>query len=164
VSAARGWAATGTVALELRELGGDFPELATRSAWREGKSLVLTDEELSLLFRMRWNELAGIANEQPYTATLDEYRDRYSLLLRHPSGEAPELRLKRQLGYVSAIEKLDRDYPASFARGVLLYHSGAYLASAEAFRAHLAAHPNGPWNLRARNHLLAALAQTTERD
>ena len=36
--------------------------------------------------------------------------------------------------------------------------SGRYDASAEAFRAWLDKHPDGPYSLRARNHLKAALA------
>jgi hypothetical protein len=63
---------------------------------------------------------------------------------------------------VTAIEKLDHDYPAAMARGVLLYRAGAYEAAAAAFRAQLAARPDGPWTLRAKNHLLAALARAPE--
>jgi hypothetical protein len=157
VTATRSWEPRGAVARELRELGGDFPELATRSGWLDGSRVVLTDDELALLFRMRWNDLTGLGATQPFTARLDEYRERYSLLLRHPSGENPSVRLKRQLGYVAAMETLDRDYPALFARGVLLYRAEAYEASADAFRAHLAKRPDGPWTLRAKNHLLEAM-------
>jgi hypothetical protein len=156
VTATRQWEERGRVEPELRELGGDFPELATRSAWLKDSRVILTDEELALLFRMRWNDLTGLGATQPFTARLDEYRERYSLLLRHPSGENPSVRLKRQLGYVAAMETLDREYPAMFARGVLLYRAEAFEASADAFRAHLAKRPDGPWTLRAKNHLLAA--------
>jgi hypothetical protein len=164
VSAARAWTNDGTPDGELRELGGDFAELATKSGWREGHALALTDEELALLFRMRWSDLTGLGDKPPFATTLDEYRERYALLLRHPSGADARVRLERQLGYVTALEKLDPDYPATFARGVLFYWAGAYDASAAAFRAHLATHPNGRWTLRAKNHLLAALAPSKERD
>ncbi len=159
VTATRQWEPGGNVERELRELGGDFPELATRSAWLAGSRVSLTDDELALLFRMRWNDLTGLGATQPFTARLDEYRERYSLLLRHPSGENAHVRLKRQLGYVAAMETLDREYPAMFARGVLLYRAEAFEASADAFRAHLAKRPDGPWTLRAKNHLLEALAR-----
>jgi hypothetical protein len=158
VTATRQWQG-GDVERELRELGGDFPELATRNGWVEGKRVILEDEELALLFRMRWNDLTALGATQPFTARLDEYRERYALLLRHPSGDSPGVRLKRQLGYVAAVETLDHDYPANFARGVLLYRAEAYEASAEAFRTHLVKRPNGPWTLRAKNHLLAAVAR-----
>lgn len=162
VGACREWAASGVVSAELRELGGDFPGLATTSGWLEGKTLRLSDEELSLLFRSRWNDLAGLAGTPPFAATLDEQRNRYGLLLRHPSGGDAGTRIQRQLGYVTSLGNIDRDYPVAFARGVLLYRAGAYDASAAAFRAHLAAHPQGPWALRAGNHLLAALARAEE--
>lgn len=164
VAACRAFAVSGKPDTELRELGGDFPDLATKSGWVGAGAFVLTDEELALLFRMRFNELTGLGQDAAFQPTLDEYRDRYALLLRHPAGEDGAARQNRQLGYVAAIEKLDRDYPAAFARGVLLYRAGAYEAAAAAFRAHLAARPNGPWTLRARNHLLAALARSPDSD
>jgi hypothetical protein len=164
VTATRAWERSGQVSSELSELGGDFPELARRSGWLDGRRLVLEDDERALLFRTRWNELAGVADTPPFAPTLDEYRARYALLLRHPSGSTPEERSSRTLGYVEALEKLDHDYPAAFARGVLYYRAGAYEASAEAFRMQLAAHPDGPWTLRAKNHLLEALAHAPARD
>ena len=164
VAATHVWESSGKSDPELRELGGDFPELAARSGWLAGRTLVLEDEERALLFRMRWNDLTGLGDRGPFAATLDEYRDRYALLLRHPSGASPTERLRRQLGYVAAVEKLDHDYPSAFARGVLLYRGQAYEEAADAFRLHLRGHPDGPWTLRAKNHLLEALAHTPAED
>jgi hypothetical protein len=164
VTATHDWERTGHVGTDLRELGGDFHVLARKSGWLEGQELVLEDDERALLFRMRWNDVAGLADTPPFAPTLDEHRARYALLLRHPSGTTPEERLARQLGYVEAVGKLDHDYPAAFARGVLFYRAQAYDASVESFRAQLAAHPDGPWTLRAKNHLLEALAHTADRD
>jgi hypothetical protein len=45
-------------------------------------------------------------------------------------------------------------------RGVLLHRLGEPASAAQAFVEHLAEHPDGPWSLRARNHLLAVLADT----
>jgi hypothetical protein len=164
VAATHGWERGGREDSELAELGGDFCDLAGRSGWLEDGQLVLTDDERALLFRGRWNELTGVAATQPFVATLDELRARYSLLLRHPSGHGREERLKRQLGYVEAMEKLDPDYPGAFARGVLYYRAEAYDSAAEAFRLALAAHPDGAWTLRAKNHLLGALARAPAPD
>jgi len=150
------WERTGTVGTELSELGGDFVDLARRSAWFAGQTLVLDGEERALLFRMRWNELMALGAAPPFADTQDELRERYALLLRHPSGATPEERARHELGYVDAVEALDHDFPALFARGVLFFRAGAYEAAVDAFRAHLAAHPDGPWTLRAKNHLLAA--------
>lgn len=164
VAATREWERTGRVDTELTELGGDFADLARRSGWLVGRTLVLEDDERALLFRMRWNELTGLDDTPPFAATADELRDRYALLLRHPSGATPAERAKHQLGYVDAAAALDHDFPAMFARGVLLYRAEAYEAAANAFRAHLAAHPDGPWTLRAKNHLLAALEHVPAED
>jgi len=162
VSACHDAARSGTANDDLRELGGDFHTLARASDWLDTLNLRLTDDELALLFRIRWNELTGLAQHPTFVASLDEQRARYALLLRLPAGADSAARLEHQLGYVAALETLDRDYPAALARGVVLYRSGAYEAAATAFRAHLAARRDGPWSLRAGNHLLAALAHTTD--
>jgi tetratricopeptide (TPR) repeat protein len=164
VGATHTWEHNGREDRELDELGGDFAELAHRSGWLDGQRLALEDDERALLFRSRWNELTGVSDTPPFVATLDEQRARFSLLLRHPSGKSAEERLARQLGYVGAIEKLDHDYPGAFARGVLYYRAEAYDAAAEAFRIALAAHRDGPWTLRAKNHLLEALAHVSPAD
>lgn len=164
VTATHDWEQTGRVGRDLAELGGDFPELARKSGWLDGRHLLLEDDERALLFRTRWNELTAAPDTPPFAPTLDEHRARYAILLRHPSGVSAEERLAHELGYVEALEKLDHDYPAAFARGVLYYRAQAYEASADAFRAALAAHPDGPWTLRAKNHLLEALAHTPARD
>jgi hypothetical protein len=162
VEATHEWERTGAVGAELSELGGDFVDLARRSAWVTEQKLVLEDEERALLFRMRWNDLTALGAAPPFADTEDELRERYSLLLRHPSGATPEERARHQLGYLDAVEAFDHDFPALFARGVLLFRSGAYEASADAFRAHLSAHPDGPWTLRAKNHLLAAVERAPD--
>ncbi len=164
VGATHTWEHRGREDSELTELGGDFCELARRSGWLEDRQLVLGDDERALLFRTRWNELTGVAETPPFAVTLDEQRARFALLLRHPSGKGRAERLNRQLGYVAAIEKLDHDYPGAFARGVLYYRAEAYDAAAEAFRIALNAHPDGPWTLRAKNHLLEALAHVPAPD
>jgi hypothetical protein len=153
---------SGTASSELRELGGDFWDLARASEWVAGKNVLLTDDELALLFRSRWNELTGLVRHPAFAASFEEQRARYALLLRLPAGAGTATRTEHQLGYVGGLEALDRDYPAAFARGVLLYRAGSYDASAAAFRAHLAARRDGPWSLRAGNHLLAALARTAD--
>jgi TolA-binding protein len=44
---------------------------------------------------------------------------------------------------------------------VLIYRTGSFDEAADAFRAHLAAHPDGPWTLRAKYHVLEALARAS---
>lgn len=153
---------SGGASSELIELGGDFWQLARASEWLGLDVPGLTDDELALLFRSRWNELTGLMRHPAFVASLDEQRARYALLLRLPAGADASARIEHQLGYVSALETVDHDYPATFARGVLLYRARSYDASVAAFRAHLAARRDGPWSLRAGNHLLAALALASD--
>jgi hypothetical protein len=158
VAAARDWDTSGKVGTELRELGGDFPEIAEQRGFRKGGRLVLDDEELGTLFRMRWCELTGTKGSPPLAPSLDELRSFYALLLAHsaPGGDPGSDRVG--LLAVAALSKLDPRYPAALARGVLLYRSGAQAAAANAFRDQLSQQEDGPFRLRARNHLLAALA------
>ena len=45
--------------------------------------------------------------------------------------------------------------------GVARYRHRDYEASVQSFREWLMQHPDGPWTIRARNHLRAALARTS---
>jgi hypothetical protein len=160
LAATRAWESSGRAPRELRELGGDFAELAGDNGWFSGGRLVLDDAERAVLFRQRWGELTGLGKHPGFVTTLDEQRANFSFLLRHPSGRDERVRRERQFAYVSALEKLDRNYPAHFARGVLLYRAGAFEAAAAAFQTQLE-HPGSPrYRLRARNHLLASLAES----
>lgn len=159
IAATRAWEGSGRPPRELRELGGDFPELATENGWFDGERLLLDEAERAVLFRQRWGELTGLGKRPGFMTTLDEQRANYSLLLRHPSGRDERARRERQFAYLGALEKLDRTYPAHFARGVLLYRARAFEAAAAAFQTHLEQADSPRYRLRARNHLLASLAQ-----
>jgi hypothetical protein len=159
VAAAREWDTTGKMSTELRELGGDFPEVAEQRGFRKAGRLVLDDEELGTLFRMRWCELTRTKNAPPLAPSLDELRAFYALLLAHSPANGDRGSDRVRLLAVAALSKLDPRYPAAVARGVLLYRSGAQAAAADAFREHLSRQEDGPFRLRARNHLLATLAE-----
>jgi hypothetical protein len=159
VAAAREWDTSGKPSAELRELGGDFPEVAEQRGFRKGGRLVLDDEELGTLFRMRWCELTRTKSVPPLAPSLDELRAFYALLLAHAAEGADRDSDRVRLLSVAALSKLDPRYPAAVARGVLLYRSGARAAAADAFRDQLSRQEDGPFRLRARNHLLAALAE-----
>jgi tetratricopeptide (TPR) repeat protein len=163
VEATKAFEKSGKPSLELGELGGDFLAIAKQNGWVEGRRILLDDDERAALFRVRWTELTGLRREAAFAPTLDEYRTYYSLYLRQ-AADADALRTERAFGVVRALEKRDPSYPGSFARGVLYYRKGLFDDAASAFRAHLAAHPDGPWTLRAKNHLLAALARGSGAD
>ena len=160
VAATHDWERAGQVPADLRELGGDFAELAVKSRWLSGTTLVLDDRERALLFRARFAELTQLGKDPPFAPTLDERREVCAFLLRHPPGGDAGTRARAQYRAVAELGKIDPAYPAAFARGVLLYRAGAFEAAADEFRAHLAERKDGAFALRAKNHLLAALAQT----
>jgi hypothetical protein len=157
IAATHAYEKSGKVGPELRELGGDFLASARQNDWLRGRTLVLDDDERAALFRLRWTELTGLRAQASFSPTLDEYRAYYALHLRNLRGSNRE-RTERAFAAVRALEKRDPGYPAAFARGVLYYRAGLFQEAAEAFGAHLARHPDGPWTLRAKNHVLAALA------
>jgi len=164
IEAAHAWEKTGRVGTELRELGGDFPEVAKERGWLSRGHLELDDEELGILFRRRWTELTGTGDKPPLAPSLDELRAWYALLLgRANAGQTREGR-RTSLLAIAALERLDASYPADLARGVLLYQHGAYGAASDAFRRELERKKQGPYQLRARNHLLAALAKLPEEE
>jgi hypothetical protein len=164
------WEVTGEVSNELIEVAGDFLPLAERSGWVEAPHRLLPDDAVrGALFRKRFGELTGL-RDGVFALTVDEQRHLLGFFLLHPppGGAGPPIsdaglrqRATAQwlLRKVSELAAIDSSYPAAFARGVLLYQAGDPAGSALAFRAHLASHPDGPFTLRARNHLRAAEAR-----
>lgn len=139
---------------ELEELGGGFHAAMVARGWLPRTPDPL---EAAAAFRVHWAESLGLLQRHPYAPTLNEWRVYYRFMLSRPLGEGAARRrdVKLKLGYVAALAQHDRDYPAQLARGVLLYQQGAFAEAAAELRAHLEQHPDGPWALRARNHLAA---------
>jgi|RhiMethySRZTD1v2_1073278.scaffolds.fasta_scaffold02874_3 hypothetical protein len=152
------WQSSGKVDSDLTELGGSFLAKAERVGWLRGeRELVLDEEERALLFRVRWGELTGLGRTHPFRATLNEWRIYYRFLIENPDAVGEAARGTARLGYVQVLGRLDPDFPASLAHGVVAYQLGHFPDAARAFQAHLQAHPGGPWRLRAQNYLAAAL-------
>jgi tetratricopeptide (TPR) repeat protein len=169
VAEARRWARTGEASSELVELGGPFAELVRRNGWCEGEgpcALAMDEAALRASWKRRWNEITGLRGGG-FELGLDETRALYRFLLEHPAGgrEAADgartegAKASFLLRKIDELAALDATYPRLFARGVVLYRQGEYRRAAEAFGAHLDASPDGPWVLRAQNHLHAALEQ-----
>jgi hypothetical protein len=97
---------------------------------------------------------------------LEQWRTYYRSLLQFPdvpTGASVRDRDEARLGYVIALARKDSQYPADLARGILLQRLGMDEAAADALMLHLAERPEGPWRLRAQNHLAAArMAVETE--
>lgn len=170
----RAWQATGDASDELRAMSGDFIDTLNRNrwCWPGSRELVPGERELRVLFKKRWNSLVG-AQGDVLALTLDEERVRLGFLLLHPfihnepaaRGITERSALERltaasRMQMIEKLAVLDPAYPAELARSVVFYRTGQFQPATQALRKHLEAHPNGPYALRARNYLKAALDQT----
>lgn len=175
----RRWELTGEESDDLKELGGSFLTMLTARGWVSGadaevkgeRRVVLMDEgALRAAWKRRWNEITAISGAA-FDPSLDEKRAFYRFLLERPTGgasagaDAKELAAARtyadefRLKKVEELGAIDAGYPKDLARGVLLYRLGRYALATEALRLHLERHPDGPFTLRARNYLRAALGK-----
>ena len=158
---------TGVESQALRAVGGDFLQTARSAGWirsRRGRPHLIASEEVRfVLFRKRWNEVLGL-QEPPFAVSLDEERAFHRFLFEHPIVRVPnshrnnkrarcraanEYLLKR----VDAYGRIDREYPAEYAKGVLLLRMGKHQAASLPLLRFLERKPDGPYALRARNAL-----------
>lgn len=160
----RRWEGGAPAGDELRELAGNFVEKATQSGWVDATGrLTLSAVERVVLFRIRWGMLTGLGNTFPFKPSLTDWRVYYRFLLDHPEGSltsSAPARRARQLTYATALGKLDPEFPAELAEGVILYQLGRYPEARRAFQAHLTAHPSGRYTLRARNYWLSSASRS----
>lgn len=159
VRAVREFSWQGAPPPELAALGGEFVEHARRNVWVGPGGCIATDDELRTLFKRRWADLTRLRGHAPFKPTLGELRRYYRFLLLHPErGTATEEHegVAARLRYVTALSRVDGEYPANLARGVLLGSLGMSAESASALTEHLARARGRAFQLRARNHLLFA--------
>jgi len=181
----RHWEETGESTQELKELGGNFVGRTTDAGWiLPNRRVLMNDVERRVAFKTVWNAFVGVDKKEAFALSLDEQRALYAFYFTHP--HAPDvrraaLRVQRRdattpdaCTKVNAEERrqsemwradkirkfaaIDPSYPTTYALGVAFYRAGRYDLSAEAFTAFIGAHPSGPYSLRARNHLKAALS------
>jgi hypothetical protein len=74
---------------DLTELGGGFLDLAKKSGWLAGRSIVMDDRVRGVLFKRRWNQVTGTSSPA-FAISLDENRVFYAFLLTHPYVEGRE--------------------------------------------------------------------------
>lgn len=187
LDALRTWETTGETTTELVELGGAFIPRLLDAGWATttpSRRIVLDDTQRRVAFKLVWNALLDLDRRPAFTLPLDEQRTMYRLYIErpHPSemqraalvaqrrsaadaqacGRAnmEEARQSNQwrVDKIKRLGQIDPDYPTTYALGVALYHAGRFDLSADAFSAWLKEHPDGPYTLRARNHLKAAIA------
>ncbi|TKD00385.1 hypothetical protein [Polyangium fumosum] len=161
---------TGETSDELVELGGPFADVLARNGWCEGGPpcvMHMDEQALRASFKLRWNEISGLSGSA-LALGVDERRALFAFLLAHPprvsagleegrAAQDPAAFLLRKIDELSA---LDPSYPREFARGVVRYHKGEFGRAAEHFAMHLELSPDGPYTLRAQNHLRAALERS----
>lgn len=179
------WESTGETSEDFIDLAATFVERTSDAGWTAGRRVLLSDTERRVMFKTVWNVLTGIDGVPEAAVTLDEQRALYAMYIRRPrppearrlaleaarrEATTPEAcarvnvehRRRSALWLADKIKQLgaiDPTYPTDYALGVAYYRAGRFDLSAEAFTAYIAAHADGPFALRARNHLKAALAE-----
>jgi len=149
---------------EVVELAGGLLLTGLSHGWFAPPPEGADDGELAALFRVYWGKVLGLSERHPFAPSLNEWRVYYRFLLRAPLPESPDRDrdLAKKLEYVAALAQHDQDYPAALARGIISFQRGAPAEAAMELTAHLELHPDGPWALRARNHLAACGALLIE--
>jgi hypothetical protein len=165
----RHFVATGESSTELIELGGSFADVLVRNGWCVGAPpcvMHMGEHALRAIYKRRWNEISGLSGD-PFDLTLDEQRAFYEFLLRYPpqKTEPGSSSIHRfdgpyLLRKVDELAAIDATYPRQFARGIIQFRTGDFRRAAQSFSAHLDGAPDGPWAIRAQNHLRAALERS----
>jgi hypothetical protein len=177
------FAETGVQSDELHALAGAFVRSMTNEGWCEGHTFAPTPSVLRVMFKQMWNAFLGLENNHELEPSLDEQRVLYAFYLSHPHpskasrqaiaaarrgardakacravAEAERTAIESwRLERIIRLSAIDPAYPADYARGVASFRRGDYGAAADAFRAWLGAHAEGPLALRAQNYLRAAV-------
>jgi hypothetical protein len=143
-------ARTGRISDDLVELGGDAATSFRQRGWLDGPLPEDFDVVLRAVHKRRFGKLVAGGGALP----LDHVEERVLVrFMMQRSARRWELVLER----IDEAATLDPTYPQQFARGVVLYRTGKFEASAAAFEAFLRHRPDGPLRLRAINHFKAAL-------
>ncbi|HEY3593307.1 MAG TPA: hypothetical protein VGL13_05520, partial [Polyangiaceae bacterium] len=129
----------------------------------------MTPSVRGIFFERRWNEVTGLT-EGAYALSLDEHRAFYRFLLARPPVEATLLGPSQaclmadewRLRKVNEVGKIDPAYPATLARGILLYRTKSYGPAVDALRTYLQGDQRAMYTLRARNYLAEAAARVAE--
>jgi hypothetical protein len=173
---------TGVESPELSALAGAFVRSMRAEGWCRGHTLDASRAALRGMYKEMWNGFLALDSRPAFEPSLDERRAVFVLYLSEPH-PSPKMRetiaasrrgardaeaceavaaserraIERwRLDRIARLAAFDPSYPADYARGVANYRAGDYVAAAEAFRAWLNEHPDGPFSLRAAGYLRAA--------
>lgn len=162
--------------------GGSFVQRATEAGWVDGRHILFDDIQRRVAFKTVWNAITHLSTGT-FALTLDEERALYAFYIEHPrvpEGHRLALEAKRhdaktpeacaharadwrrelelwRADKIKRLAVLDPSYPTYYALGVTYFHAGRVDLAVDAFNAYLEGHPEGPYALRARNHLKATL-------
>lgn len=179
------WEASGETSDDFFDLAAVFVQRSADVGWVDGRTVLATENERRVAFKTVWNALTGLDSRAEFALTLDEERALYSFYVRHPHpsesrrmpleaqrriATTPQACAKANAEYarqselwraekIKRLGAIDPSYPTAYALGVVYYRAGRLDLSAEAFTTYLEAHSDGPYGLRARNHLKAVLAE-----
>jgi hypothetical protein len=161
IAALGDWERTGVEGSDLIELGGDFLAVATKLGWlppdqkQRLRALKLDQDERAALFLTRWTDLTCLTDDPAL-----RLQSVWPVLALRARLKLPIAALgEADLTLLDRVKRLDPDYPDLLAKGLIYVRSGKPARAAEAFRTHLQLHADGPYALRARNHLIFALAE-----
>ena len=183
LEAVKGYEATGKPSEDLAELGGAFIERMQSAGWVAGTKILLDEPQRRAAFKTVWTAILVGNAPTPLTVTIDEQRVLYTLYIQRPhapEGQRKGLLARREKAAnadecarldhdealaaemwradkVRRLGEIDPTYPTNYALGVSYSKAGHLDDAAQVFQKWLEQHPNGPWTLRARNHLKAAL-------
>ncbi len=153
------WESTGKESDELKQVGGGVVRTITAGGWVKPPRAFLADSAVrAALFKRRFAEVLGLQGRPEFALDVEEARALYGFLLAHPPpqpGGPWAFRLKK----LDELATADPSYPRKLARGVALLGLGQGAAAVVELREHLAETPDGPYTLRARNYLAAAVEQ-----
>ena len=149
------WRATGKVSTDLGELAGSITETITESGWlAPGRRLVPDEHVQAALFQKRFAEITGARDVVGLNQ--DQHRALLAFLLVHPPKmDNPVALAGYRARRVEEAAQVDDAYPIDLARAMTRHQAGDTTGAIEAYRRHFELHPDGPWTLRARNHLKA---------
>lgn len=176
--------ATGKSTEELELLAGPFLDHMALAGWLVRGKILLDEPARRAAYKLVWNALIGADRLTDLKLSLDEQRALYTFYLTHPhAAEAQRMAYENmrrlstndsecnkaiaqekvdieqwRIDKIRRLGELDRSYPTTYALGVAYYREARYDLSIEAFRSWIAAHPDGELSLRARNHMMAAVA------
>lgn len=174
---------TGEISTDLVEIGGGFVPRNRAAGWIDGHRVLLTPSQRRAAFKTVWNAMTNTDRFAAFALTLDEQRALFTLYLTRPhppEARRAEFEAERRAARkpadcaraefnerralelwraekIQRLGQIDPAYPTNYALGVAYFRAGRYDLASDSFRKYLDEHPDGPFVLRARNHLKAAL-------